>query len=75
MSMNTATKCFKDNIQLTEGDPEKYNHYNGLALMASGDFYNAKRCFEENIKLFSQSNDEKFNLYNGLFNFAESMEK
>jgi len=74
MSMNTAKKCFEENVQLFGSDSEKYNHYNGLALMAKGDFYNAKRCFEENIKLFSQGDDEKYNLYNGLFNLADGMQ-
>lgn len=37
----------------------------------------AKKCFVENINLFanSQSQPEKFNLYNGLANLAQTLEK
>jgi len=40
-------------------------------------FDNAKKCFVENINLFgnAQMEPEKFNLYNGLFNMAESLQR
>ena len=36
----------------------------------------AKKCFEENIRLFgnAQTNPEKFNLYTGLFNLANAIQ-
>ena len=38
---------------------------------------NAKKCFEEIINLFSdpQTQPEKYNLYNGLYNLADEIEK
>ena len=37
----------------------------------------AKRCFEENIRLFGDANTEpeKFNHYNGLFNMAVAIQQ
>ena len=39
--------------------------------------HTAKKCFEENIALFAnaQTQPEKFNLYNGLYNLADEIEK
>lgn len=39
-------------------------------------FYNAKRCFEENLRLFvdPKTQQEKYNLYNGLLNLVIGLE-
>lgn len=75
VSRQAAVKCFLENTALFKDNPEEVNHYNGLANLADKNFDKAKRCFEENIRLFGQDDNHKYNLYNGLWNLVDCIEK
>jgi hypothetical protein len=83
--MKVATDCFMQNRQLVAPSPdvniEKWNLYNGLAMLAeavgSGNTAAARtatKCFGENFQGCDPAADtEKWNLYNGLSNLADAV--
>jgi hypothetical protein len=68
-SRSAREEVFRDGKDDRPGDGEKRKD----EIM---NYDTAKRCFSENIRLFApaQSQPEKFNHYNGLFNLTEGIE-